>query len=585
MPVPVYDVSLETVETLFQLGDFMPAGVQRTFEWDENNWSQLLDDLQTSLADSAVWTSEDFASTSEQEADDQDGPVELAAAPDWGHQPAYFLGQIVVMPRADAPLEVYDGMQRITSLTLLACVLRDMISDVEIIRRLNNMIMNSALAPRLIYPGKDRALRQMAQNMGATRVAHEKAGGTNFGASVKKGVAFMRGRLENDSEEALCDLANYLLEATRVTVLRVNSSQLARQIFVTTNKRGRMLADEDLFGGQLADYCQNDAEADQVLAEFRAIRARLGGGFRPFIETVAIIETGFFSSAGAITDLAAALEEQKLSPRSWISQLEARAQAWELMIAIQNDIERDPTNGHIWRLHLLKLKEWQPLCLVWLDDYLRRARSNPQKQKDYLSVLSRRIQRLSRSFCALTAAEATRGERVEVVTRALNDIREKRDPLRRALLLREKLRRRANLNLRQQINNSNTRISLLRWYEAHLAGKQVKKLADQIARSTVEHVLPQRINGVIEWEEAFPDPTRRNALINMIGNLAACPQEVNGEIGREPFKQKVKLLKPHRKTHKTLDSVVREKAWSPLVIEARTELIANALWKEMALPD
>ena len=102
-----------TIEQLFQLGHFRPASVQRDYEWTLKQCSELLDDLLRVSAD-AGHEAVTHSSDSQADADDEEPPapgMQLDAdLPESGPVPAYFLGSIVVRPKAIGSLEVFDGL-------------------------------------------------------------------------------------------------------------------------------------------------------------------------------------------------------------------------------------------------------------------------------------------------------------------------------------------------------------------------------------------------------------------------------------------------------------------------------------------
>ncbi len=81
--------------------DFIIPPYQRPYAWATEQTSALLDDLQTA-----------------------------SEAKEIEDMPPYFLGSIVIIKKKEKALsEVIDGQQRLTTLTILLCVLRELIED------------------------------------------------------------------------------------------------------------------------------------------------------------------------------------------------------------------------------------------------------------------------------------------------------------------------------------------------------------------------------------------------------------------------------------------------------------------------
>src|SRR5262249_11840734 len=154
-----------TVSDMFALGRFVPASVQRDFQWEERQCQELFSDLER------VFAGEDARGDESDAAADENADATIDIVPDRDTAPAstqrdYFLGAMVLRPAPEGRHEVFDGLQRLTSLTILISVLRDLAGAGAQSDALNAMIAEAGGEFRLTLPGKDTTLREEVQKRG-----------------------------------------------------------------------------------------------------------------------------------------------------------------------------------------------------------------------------------------------------------------------------------------------------------------------------------------------------------------------------------------------------------------------------------
>jgi hypothetical protein len=207
-----------TVARLFEADRLVPAAVQRGFEWDEADARALLDGIDRTFSEVHVEESPleaEAAGEHENEARCEETPLEPAVTGPAGSEPAgslpapvsaatgepsnlaateasvldpaflasppagptraglgvYFLGSMVVMRASDGTLEIYDGLQRTTTLTVLLAVLRDLEGDPDTRQRFDACVRDEAEGGRLRLHGKDETLwRDVQMPRGARTV-------------------------------------------------------------------------------------------------------------------------------------------------------------------------------------------------------------------------------------------------------------------------------------------------------------------------------------------------------------------------------------------------------------------------------
>src|SRR5262249_14235287 len=112
-----------TVGEMFALGRFVPASVQRDFQWEERQCQELFSDLERVFAESEAARADEGDAAADESAD---ATIDLLPerGASGGGQGDFSPGARVSRPTGDGGCGFFDGLQRLTSLTILFCVLR-----------------------------------------------------------------------------------------------------------------------------------------------------------------------------------------------------------------------------------------------------------------------------------------------------------------------------------------------------------------------------------------------------------------------------------------------------------------------------
>jgi len=173
--------------------------------------------------------------------------------------PEYFLGSIVVCEADDGTFQVIDGQQRITTLYLILCALRDIAADNEISpsKVLAAQIAYAAIDPRsfhevekyrvtLQYEDSDGVLEKIAtDNTQVDAIAETTASVSNILLAYHNIRVFLCNRFEAE-ERRLREFHGIL--TTRVKLIRIKTPTVANalKVFETINDRGVGLNAMDL---------------------------------------------------------------------------------------------------------------------------------------------------------------------------------------------------------------------------------------------------------------------------------------------------------------------------------------------------
>ncbi len=184
------DARILPLEQLFNLGRFRPAAVQREYQWGGERAERLLREITETMlaANGSAFPTADVdsddtpaqangASSHDEEADGDASDIneeiaEFEAEPP-AALPAFYVGALVLRPNGGADYEIFDGLQRLTTLTILIAVLRDLVEDQAIAGRLNMAVAIGEDDFRLRHAGPDTVLRRMVQTAGQAAILRQ----------------------------------------------------------------------------------------------------------------------------------------------------------------------------------------------------------------------------------------------------------------------------------------------------------------------------------------------------------------------------------------------------------------------------
>jgi hypothetical protein len=505
----------------------------------------------------------------------------------------FFLGSMVLLPKNKADFEIYDGLQRLTTLTILTAVLRDVIrSDKSLSGRLHKHIelpggVFKKSAFRLALPGKDKTLLTLVQPRGEAGKPRTKRSfpSTDVGRRIWRATAFLRDKLGDRDPKQLSRIANFLLDQTHVAVIQATEPLLARHIFITTNLYGVPLERHEVFKGQLLALAGDDDNlTDALQRQWDSLRERVGNTLEEFLIAFDMIERRKAQGTDCLGDLIDHIGNTYVPNRrlaSFMGKLADFAGAWNELQEALKWPTGGPIGNHVWRLTFFKWREWQPLALLWYAAYVRARKTESGRTL-------RRFSELHRRCMAITLYGYDQRLRAMIFEKAVRLAVDKRNPLTppkkehlRALTFNRAEQDKVRSALSNALYDYEVRRSLMQWYEAELQGA----LADgEIRSATVEHVLPEAPKTGSQWLTDFPDEEERDIRYHSVGNLALMDKQENIDAGNRDFVDKSPILTKQSVKYRTLQSVVSEPKWQNEEIKKRAEALLNDILAKLNLP-
>jgi hypothetical protein len=579
-----------TLESLFAQGRFQPASVQREYQWERPNCEVLFEDLKHALEPhdpAADHTAETGPETGSDDLDDDaldmklipDTPVHTTSA-----AKSYYLGALVVKAHVGGRVDVYDGLQRLTTLTILIAILRDLTTTREVSRRLGALIFNANLDPRLTLRTGNIILRDEIQKPGAAAIIRRtRRGLTATELRIRAVTAYFFQRIKEWPEARIDRFALRLMETACVGLTVVDDEVMARQIFVSTNLHGVRLNRVDLCKGQLMDLAPDEAASDTILKTWTGLQTRLGANFDAFLVAIDFIERREPQGVDCLTRLAAHIEATQgpANATAWVQSLQQFSNAWIGLHERTAILHHRPVDADIWKLRLFWWPEWKPLALLWYRDHLAKCNKEGMAPSATWSAFNRRFAALHGRCLALILADFTPHERARIFGKAIAQTRDGRDPLKNALAFHRNALDKIRQSLIVPLTDDFKRHASVRWIEASLWGN---KIPSYIGEATVEHVLPQRSAGGSVWRASIEDEEDRYDAAHSLGNLVMLDKERNITLSNADFAKKHEAYQTEP-IFKTLQQVAVHAEWTRETIRVREKLLADYVMDKLALPE
>lgn len=506
----------------------------------------------------------------------------------------YFLGSIVLVKKHGSPeSRVVDGQQRLTTLTILFSVIRDLTADAEkrisrekYVKQVANEDEGIPEALRLRLRQKDQAYFEThIQARGATHNLPTIDGLSGPRARIIQNAGTIRRKLEDMGKETRSALLKFLLQSCYLVVVEVPTPTAARRIFTVLNARGMDLSATDILKADLLERAGEDKE-DNLSQRWEDVEVSLERGkFSNLFTHIRMIferdkprsalEIGFPEQVPIFRDDPVKFMDTVLEPFA------------DAFLLSMDDAELRSRFGHktanlVRSLERLDNKDWLPPLLLCLQQ------SNTGNKDDVAGFVFK-LERLAYYLFMVRADVNARMSRYA-------DVLDKLQPPANRKRTGAKKRSTA-LELTQD--------EVFALFNAldgdvYLATRVVKPLLlrlDQASHDgsatydfptiSVEHVCPQTLEEGSEWAKWYADRKNHIRWLHTIGNLVLLNVRKNSTARNYDFDKKKQTYFPSGEaTPFTLTNEVRESSsWKPTDIKKRRKKLLRRLAKEWKLQD
>ena len=476
---------------------------------------------------------------------------DITSAPhgDLGPRGEYFLGAMLFIKR-DRPisrlrgwqrpirlLDVVDGFQRLTTLTILLCVLRDLIDEDDgqaPSRRLLAAIstgLGAKARHRLEVGGTERKFfLDYVRTRGATRVAPESTARTPAEKNILEVRDQFVATLMNYSAADRRNLADFLLDHCHIVSVATTDIDQAYRMFMVLNDRGKPLARNDILKADLIGRVAPEA-ASSVTDIWNNAQDRAGKDFEQLFSHIRAMygprEDKVISDIRRIAD-------EKGGARAFIERI------LQPSAAIFDDIRSARHAGHPQSASIAQylrylgwhsFSDWLPPTLLW---WLERG-----GDAEGLERFLHRLDRLAFGVKILGIGGSKRARRFGSVSTAIVEGRDLEGPGSPLELTRAELKTiEHNLRDLHVRNAPAAKHLLLRLGDLKAGTPQSSTFPDDM---TVEHVLPRKLSASSQWRGWYPDPEVRDACTHSLGNLVLVTKAQNDRASNLDFARKLDI--------------------------------------------
>ena len=513
---------------------------------------------------------------------------DLLSAMDRDPQSPYFLGSIVLIKdESDSKSAVVDGQQRLTTLTMLFCVLRELATDNKslseldgFVREAGNSLRGTEDRLRLSLRTRDKAFfyRNVQSEGTIGRFLTEDT--ATFSDSQKlifANIDRLNKELSSLDKDRRESLVKFIVQQCYLVVVTATDRDSAYRIFSVMNDRGLDLSPTDILK---AETIGKIAESKQGIygEKWENIEERIGrDSFRDLFAHIRMIPLKTKLRRTLQADFQDNVLKDTAGADFIDNTLEPYANVYESLLEASYESTQDAekVNSYLRQLTRLDNFDWIPPAMA----FFRRNSANRE-------MLIRFTKDLERLAYGLFVRRANINDRINRYADVLRDIERGVDlfhansPLQ--LSDEEKHEIVKGLSGDIYLQTSVVRRTLLERLDNLLADTGASYTRTTI---TVEHVLPQNPRADSEWMTWFPSDDKRNAWTHKLANLVLLSRRKNASASNWSFGRKKNEyfqrggVAPFALTAQVLSETV----WTPIVLERRQRELIGALRKEWRL--
>lgn len=498
------------------------------------------------------------------------------------HNTTYFLGAIVVIrPRNRGPSDVVDGQQRLTTLTIILAVLRDLSASTDEQALIHTMIGHEKLT---VWGGGQRwritlntadtpFFRENVQERKATQRQDEIRAAAREGsesqARLAAAVNMMYDYLSVMEPEERSRFALWVLDEVSLVRVRVSEYSVAYKVFQSLNHRGRPLSDHDILKSALFERAGFTVDEARVQSErWNAYTIRLGDrGFGDMLKQVRSI----YDREGAgdmVTDLIAAIIPRGGFRTFLNEQLPRFVEAYDIIVngkSIGTKLGAEALR-RITFLRSIHHESWRAPAIAYLVDH-----AHDKDETDRFFVA------LDRLAYTLQYSVNNREYRHKRYRRILLAMDEPGALFSEGGPLELSPRERADMldRLRGRFPNFKQRRALLMRISAAIEGGIP---LDPKTDCTVEHILPRTPLKGSEWYEEWSKARDRDDLTECIGNFTLLTHAENQEADRKSFQEKLPIFFRNGQASFAYSNDLKDRTrWTPEDVRERREALIQRL--------
>lgn len=533
---------------------------QRPYSWDEENISDLWRDLAESAGSD------------------------------------YFIGSMVVFKAENKRLGVVDGQQRLTTITILMCVLRnayDSIGEKESAVGLQQLVERRGLDNQGAYVLETETsfpfFQEHVQKHGSVQVKAIKVHSEEKALQLAKEILTQKvsesleaiervpslasKKVKQKAKKAKLDSLRNSVLGLRLILVTLDDEDDAYVIFETLNTRGKDLSVTDLLKNLFTKVLRTSGPVDFVKENWGTMvdtLYRSNADLRP--DTFLYHFWASTEASIPMNRLYAAMKET-LTAKNGAAYLETMVDDAFLYRKVHEASGWNKNEAKIQRalaaLQLFRLQQPAPAVLSLVRAY----DSKVLKQRHLVEALVS-IEKFHFAFTAVTSSRSSGGISGMYSSYA-RQIYSEKDPVKMVSHIqdfRHKLKSRmptldefsAAFSEIRYTNSNSKQVKLVRYVLRGLAEAEGLSFPVDWEELTIEHLAPQASIGKEGWTEEN---------VGQLGNLFLLNEKTNVQLGAKSFADKIAKLK--RIQHAVPATILDKAEWTPELARERTKAVAK----------
>ena len=502
-------------------------------------------------------------------------------------QSPYFLGSIVLIKNeGESKSSVVDGQQRLTTLAIIFCVLRELAagqarSELDgFVQEAGNSLRGTANRFRLSLRARDRDFfSRNVQTDGAIDdfLTEDTAKFSDSQRRIHANVKCLHRELSKINDARRESLVKFIIQQCYIVVVTATDRDSAYRIFSVMNDRGLDLSPTDILK---AETIGKIAASDQDIfgEKWENIEESIGrDGFRDLFAHIRMITLKTKLRRTLQADFQDNVLKNITGGDFIDNTLEPYASVYEILLGASYESTQDAeqVNGYLRQLARLDNFDWIPPAMAFF-----RRNSNDRQS------LIRFTKDLERLAYGLFVRRVNINDRINRYAEVLREIERDDDMFRDDSALQlssdERLEVIKGLGGEIYLQTAVVRRTLLERLDNLLADTGASYARTTV---TVEHVLPQNPRTGSQWMTWFPDDGERNIWTHKLANLVLLSRRKNASASNWDFERKKSAyfqrggIAPFALTAQVLS----EREWTPKVLERRQEELLKALRSEWRL--